>query len=854
MPGKSFSLEIQPVIPPAIGRLEELANNLLYSWDREVRGLFYRLDASLWENCGHNPKLFLRRIEQDKLELATRDSVFVQDYEKVLSFYTSYMEIIDRSHCSPYINCENDLISYSCAEFGLYESFPIYSGGLGILAGDYCKAMSDLNVPFVAVGILYRQGYFHQTVDGKGNQIAHYIPSNFDDLPVSPAHNAQGEEIEISVQVSQRSIHLKVWVARIGHINLLLLDSDIPANSDSDRRITYQLYGGNAANRLIQEFILGIGGVRAQRALGLNPTVWHINEGHAVLQVLERCRELVHQGEADFYTALEAIAANTVFTTHTPVAAGHDIFPAEMIEQYLSGIVHELGISMHDFLKLGESPMQVNGFNMTALGLRCARFRNGVSRIHGRMASSMEQYVWPQIPVQERMIRYVDNGIHVPTFLAREWANYFDNQLGGGWRRQLLNEKYWNFIENIPDYAFWSRRQALKSRMLESMINLVSRQHRRNGASKTQIRKLTRYLKPQATDVLTIGFARRFATYKRATLIFLDRERLARLLNNPLQPIVILFAGKAHPDDALGQALLRKVCEIAREPEFEGKIVFVENYDISVARKLVSGVDVWLNTPEYPLEASGTSGQKAGINGVLNLSVLDGWWAAGYNGKNGWAITPHESGFSTEFKDKEEANELLDVLEHQVVPLYYNRNGRGFSSEWIKMSKESMRSLIPRFNSQRMVMTYLTDFYAPAIRQGNNLGADDHAKARQLAQWKRQVIRCWDKVSITRIDIPATKIRKGATLDICVAVELNGLAPEAITIECLFYQQSQADEYARYDCQTLHFDNFQGDGRALFRLAYIPVKGGLQYYRVRCYPWHEHLSEPFELGCMLWLE
>ena len=858
MTARVFVLEVQPKIPETLSRLEELASNLLYSWDRQVRGLFYRLDTQLWEDCGHNPKLFLKRVEQQKLEYAAQDPVFLQDYEKVLSSYNSYMNRVDQSHCSLYLNCDEDLISYSCAEFGLYESFPIYSGGLGILAGDYCKAMSDLNMPFVAVGMLYRQGYFNQTVDRNGNQIAHYIPSNFDDLPVSPAKNSDGDDIEISVPVCKRNIQLKVWIAKIGHIELLLLDSDIPANSSQDQYITHQLYGGNSTNRLLQEILLGIGGVKAKRALGLNPTVWHINEGHAAFQVLERCRELVVDSNIDFYSAMEAVAANTVFTTHTPVAAGHDIFDTSLIERHFSGYMEELGITLPEFLKLGSSPIRSDGFNMTALALRCSRFHNGVSRIHGSMASEMEKYIWPQIPVAENPMRYVTNGIHVHTFLADEWVNYFDYQIGGGWRQELLNEKFWKFIDDIPDYAFWSRRRSLKSRMLEAMLRRATVQHRRNGFSESQVHRLTHNLKPQKTDVLTIGFARRFATYKRATLIFSDEKRLARLLGDPERPIIILFAGKAHPLDKPGQDLIRQIHELSRKPEFEGKIIFIENYDISVARKLVSGVDVWLNNPEYPLEASGTSGQKAGINGVLNLSVLDGWWGEGYNGDNGWAITPHGASYTSEFRDQEEANELMDVLEQEVVPLYYDRDNRGFSPGWIEKSKASMKSLIPRFNSQRMAMDYARDFYAPAIAQGAKLRENNFENACQLSLWKKRIRDSWNKINIAHVGAYAPTLSKGTPLVIEVAVELSELSPEDIRVDCQFEtgvpNEETLEDGKPYDCQTLKFVNKLEDGRALYKLSHIPKQGGLQSYKIRCYPFHNNLSEQFELGYMLWVE
>ncbi|MEX0618916.1 MAG: alpha-glucan family phosphorylase [Pseudohongiellaceae bacterium] len=854
MTGKKFTLEVQPRIPEKLKLLDELANNLLYSWDRQVRSLFYRLDRDLWERSSHNPKLFLHRIEQNKLETAARDPVFLQDYERVLSSYNSYMQLQDRSHCSIYLDCDKDLISYSCAEFGLHESFPIYSGGLGILAGDYCKGMSDLSMPFVGVGLLYRQGYFRQKIDADGHQIAENIPSNFNDLPISTAISNSGEEVHIMVETGNRHIEAKVWLATAGHIKLVLLDTDIPANSEKDRRITHQLYGGNATNRLLQEMMLGIGGVRAQRALGLTPTIWHCNEGHSAFQILERCREMVTDEGIDFQTALEAVAANTVFTTHTPVAAGHDVFETSLITQHFADFIEELGITTEEFLKLGRSPLREDGFNMTALALRGSRQHNGVSRIHSRMASEMERYVWPQIPVSENPIRYVTNAVHVPTFLANEWANLFDNQFGGGWRRELCNRPFWDFIDNIPEYSYWSHLQNLKSNMLEGIVKLVTIQHRRNGNSESQIRRLIKYLKPQTTDVLTIGFARRFATYKRAALIFSDEERLAKLLGDPDRPVIFLFAGKAHPEDKPGQELIKQIYTMSRKPAFEGKVILVENYDIAVGRKLVSGVDVWLNNPEYPLEASGTSGQKAGINGVINLSVLDGWWAEGFNGENGWGITPHGANYTPEFRNHEEANELMDMLEQEVVPLYYTRNGRGFSSGWIRKSKASMKSILPKYNTQRMVMDYVRDFYSPAVKQGIRLSRDNYSGARELALWKQKVRESWSRVSISRINNAPEKVSNNDPILIEVAIDLNDLSPQDIRVECLFGTNGREEEFNCRDSQFLEYQQTLEDGRTLFALTYKPSRCGLQTYMLRCYPCHSLLTHQFETGRMLWVK
>jgi len=653
MTGTRFSLEVRPRIPERLARLEELANDLFYSWDRSVRALFYRLDRDLWHACGHNPKLFLRRVSQARLEEAAADRLYLEEYHRVLSAYDTYLNERPASGIEQHLDPERDLVAYFCAEFGLHESLPIYSGGLGILAGDHCKAASDLGVPFVAVGLLYRQGYFTQTIDGHGNQIAHYTPTDFDHLPVEPARGADGRELRVRVRLPGREVAVRIWRAKAGHIDLFLLDTDLPENQEHDRAITYQLYGGDTHTRIQQEIVLGIGGVRALRALGLEPTVWHVNEGHAAFQVLERCRELVAAGE-DFDTALERTAAATVFTTHTPVPAGHDIFDHGLMAEYFGDFARELGIDLEELLGLGSSPASQGGFNMTALALRGSRFHNGVSRIHGGVASRMEAYVWPDIPPEENPIGYVTNGVHVPTFLAREWAGLLDMRLGTEWRNELLNPQFWERVAEIPDHNFWSLRQSLKAELLDEVRRRAVRQHRRNGLSPSQIERLTRFLSGGHMDILTIGFARRFATYKRATLLFSDPERLARLLGDPQRPVVFIFAGKAHPNDLPGQHLIQVIHDFSRRPEFEGRIVLLEGYDLALARKLVTGVDVWLNTPEHPLEASGTSGQKAGLNGVINLSVLDGWWDEGYTGDNGWAIMPHGPDFDAAFRNQEE--------------------------------------------------------------------------------------------------------------------------------------------------------------------------------------------------------
>ena len=852
MSGTRFALEVQPTLPEKLARLSELANDLLYSWDRNVRSLYFRLDHALWESSGHNPKVFLRRVSQQRLNEAAEDRIYVEAYNRVLSTYDTYLGERQRTSIDKHLNPKKDLVAYFCAEFGLHESLPIYSGGLGILAGDHCKAASDLGIPFVAVGLLYRQGYFIQTIDEHGNQVAHYKTTEFDQLPLTPACNESGEELHVIVDFPGRPVQLKIWQARAGHIKLYLLDSDLPANSEADRAITYQLYGGDINTRIQQEIVLGIGGVRALRALGLEPTAWHINEGHAAFQILERCRELVGAG-LDFASAIEQVAAGTVFTTHTPVPAGHDIFDHSLISSYFGDYVEQLGLSMEAFLNLGTSPSNQGGFNQTVLALHGSRFHNGVSKIHGEVASQMEGYVWPQIPYRENPMRHVTNGVHVQTFLAYEWSNLYDMRFGMEWRNELLNEDYWERIEEIPDHSFWSLRQSLKSELLNQVRRRVVLQCRRNRCGEAHIDRATRLLSPHESDILTIGFARRFATYKRATLLFSDPERLARLLNDPKRPMLLIFAGKAHPSDLPGQQLIQVIHEFSRRPEFIGKILLLEGYDLSLARRLVSGVDVWLNTPEYPMEASGTSGQKAGLNGVINLSVLDGWWGEGYNGENGWAITSHDKHYDAAFRNQEEANELLDILEHQVIPLYYDRNGHGFSEGWVRMSKHSMKSALPQFNSQRMVMDYIKGFYGPAAEQGRKLAKNRSRGAKELASWKNRVYQLWSSVSLRRIDHSPQAVKAGEHFLIEVAAQLGELTPDDVRLECLIGKEDEHQEFIATEYFGFTADGQLDTGETRFVLDLDPPLPGLQHFQIRIYPCHPLLSHRFETGCMIWL-
>ena len=852
MPGTKFTIEVQPIIPERLKRLDELAGNLFYAWNTRITSLFEQLDGTLWQECGRNPRLFLRRVAQVKLDEAAADRQFMDAYNRALSAFDSYHQGPMATPVNDYLDPKLDLVAYFCAEFGLHESLPIYSGGLGILAGDHCKAASDLNLPFVGVGLLYRQGYFTQTLDAHGNQIAHFTPTDFDSLPISLAKDALGRELRVNVPVRNHQVSVRLWVAQAGHIRLVLLDSDIPENSDEDRSITYQLYGGDQNTRIQQEILLSLGGVRALRALGLAPTVWHMNEGHAAFLVLERCREYVAQG-ADFATALELSAACTVFTTHTPVPAGHDIFSHEMVLNYLGPLIKELGVKPDELLKIGESSEAPGKFNMTALALRGSRFHNGVSRIHGGVAARMAREIWPQIPPEENPIGYVTNGVHLPTFLAREWTVLLDMRFGTAWRNELLNPDYWQCIDEIPSQNFWSARQSLKVELLNEVSLRARKQYRRNGYSELQIERLTQGLNQDASHTLILGFARRFATYKRATLLFSDAARLARLLNDAARPVLVIFSGKAHPSDMPGQHLIKVIHEFSRKPEFEGKIILLEDYDLSLARHLVAGVDVWLNTPEYPLEASGTSGEKAGINGVLNLSILDGWWGEGYTGDNGWGITPHGPQYDNAFRNQEEARELLDILEHDVIPVYFNRTVHGLSEKWIQMSKASMRHIIPHFNAQRMVMDYVRDYYAPAARKNRQFSEGKFESPRLLARWKKRMRELWNGVSIKHIDKIPVMVKANEKISIRVSVTMNGLEPQDVIVECLFGKESDQGEFRKETCNRLLPTGVNEFGEHVFALDLEPPLSGLQAYKLRVYPYNRLLTHPFETGLMIWL-
>jgi len=850
-PGTTFNLEVNPRIPPRLARLEELANNLWYSWDiMPTRALFSRLDPNLWNAVGHSPKVLLKRVDQQRLMDAAEDKLFVDNYDRVLSAYDSYHGEQTRRDAAEVPLAPSELVAYFCFEFGFHESLPIYSGGLGILAGDHCKTASDMRLPFVGVGLLFRQGYFVQTIDSHGNQKATHMASDFDDLPVSSVKREDGSELKIAIAFPGREVKVKVWRVQVGNVNLYLLDTDIEDNAAQDRNITHQLYGGDRTTRIEQEIVLGVGGVLALAALGLKPTVWHINEGHAAFMILERLRSKVHRG-LDFASALEAVAVNTVFTTHTPVPAGHDHFSTESVLRYFQGCCNELGIPGERLLALGLGPGATE-FNMTTLAVRGSRFHNGVSKIHGDVSARILQDLWPQIPAAENPITSITNGVHVPTFLSPEWAEAFDHFLGYGWSRRLGEQECWDQVSEVPDHVFWSTRQHLKSQLLHLVRYRLSEQNARNQGSEAHLDRLLKYCNPDNPTVLIIGFGRRFATYKRAALLFQDLDWLRQLLGDPLRPVLFLFAGKAHPADVPGQDLIRRVMQVAQMPEFEGKILLIEGYDLRLSRRMVSGVDVWLNNPVYPLEASGTSGMKAAMNGVVNLSVLDGWWGEGYDGCNGWAIKPAAAGLDEASRDREESRTLYEILQDHVIPLYYKHGSSGYSPEWVKLAKCSISSLMPRFNSMRMLGEYVANCYLPAAQQGRRYSGNQFEVARAIAAWKARVREAWPGVTLRRLDTPATRIQFGDSVRIETVVRLNGLNSEDLAVELLLSPAGTPGRNGRI-CHRLIAHGAETGGEQLYALDLAPESCGRLDLRIRAFPWHESLTHPLELGLMVWV-
>jgi starch phosphorylase len=844
-------LSVLPRIPAAIAGLHGLAQNVWWSWHPQAQELFARLDAPLWDAVSRNPVAFLTRVEQAKLDAAAADATYAALYTQVMTAFEAYLaggparyaELCGSTDSVPSAQFP---IAYFSAEFGLHESLPIYSGGLGILAGDHCKAASDLGVPFVGVGLLYNQGYFRQRLNTAGVQEALYERLDFTTAPVLPAKNSHGKDVIISVELPGRLVHVKVWAVAVGRITLYLLDTDIEQNSAEDRRFSSQLYGGDREMRIAQEIILGIGGVRALRALGISPSVWHMNEGHSAFLSLELARELV-TGGLSFAEAKEAVASTCAFTTHTPVPAGNDAFPFELMSRFFATFWAKLGIDQETFLEVGRE--QVAGsavFSMTVLALRMSRYANGVSALHGEVSRKMWEELWPSIPTAEIPIGSITNGVHVQTWLAPELATVFDEHLGQAWQTHTGEDRSWAKIADIPDAKLWGVHTALKAKLIAFARKRVKARRLRLGDTPAIVRAADTLLDPNA---LTIGFARRFATYKRATLLFRDPERLARLLNDPERPMQIIFAGKAHPADGHGKEFIQAIVELSHQPAYAGKILFLEDYDMEMARHLVQGVDIWLNNPRRPLEASGTSGQKAALNGVPNLSILDGWWCEGYNGENGWAIGEEREYRDTEVQDDADSDSLYQLLETVILPTYY-AEGAGQGAAWQKICKEAIISCAGRFSSQRMVTDYLKQVYQPTAENAILFTDNGCAVSKDRAAWLAKVEKAWDKVWLEADNGLPPHLTVGEPLRVRARLQAGSLSANELAVELLVRREDRSGE------GHLSIEPMTGlgpqDGWLMYQGEVTPEVGGTFSYAVRLRAKYEALKNRKDLDLVFW--
>ena len=768
----------EPRLPEPISRLRELARDFWFTWKAGGIQLFRGINPDLWREAGHNPVKFLVLAGEDELKAAAEDESYLSFYRSVVQQYDEYMAS-KTWFSQKYPQYGQHTVAYFSAEFGLHESHPIYSGGLGLLAGDYCKSASDLGLPFVAVGILYKHGYFTQRIGPDGRQEAVYPYLNFFELPVTRVAGPKGSQLLVPVEIGDRTVYVQLWKAKVGRVNLYLLDADTPANRPEDRCLTGTLYTGDLTCRLGQEILLGVGGVRALRALGINPSVWHINEGHSAFLVLERMRELV-KGGFPLDAAREMVRASTVFTTHTPVPAGHDVFDMDLVAASIAPYAAEMGVDVGELLELGRDCLNIKGFNMTLLAINNSCLANGVSRLHAQVSKKLFYCHFGGLHPEEVPVVPITNGVHTETWMAFEIKELFERYLGKTWVNQLDNPKVWERVRLIPDEELWRVHTALKEKMIAFVRTSLKNQRRRNQEPAWRLAEVEEYLD---TDYLTVGFARRFATYKRATLLFREKKRLSNLVNNPKRPVRFVFAGKAHPADLAGQEMVRQIYSISQEPEFLGKVILLENYDIHMARHLLQGVDLWLNTPRRPLEACGTSGQKAAVNGVVNLSTLDGWWPEAYNGKNGFSAGTETDYASEEAQDRDDCHSLFAVLEDEIIPLFYRREA-GVPRGWVKLMKESICTIAPVFNTHRMLKDYTELFYLPALKRYFNFARDGAELARRVAAFKMGMKRNWPYVSFVSVETNATpEMEAGSELEVTAVVRLGPINPGEVAVE-----------------------------------------------------------------------
>ncbi len=848
-------ITVNPQLPKRIEKLSAIANNLWWSWNTEFLRLFQRIDGDLWENSNKNPIKFLKHVSQERLEDVAKDVTFLKEYDKIVEDFEGYINSRNTWFNKMYPEEKEDLIAYFSAEYGLDQTIPIYSGGLGILSGDHLKSASDLGIPLVAVGLLYKNGYFNQKINGNGDQETEYNDIDLYDLPINPVKNDSGDDLIIFVKFPKRRLYLKVWSINVGRVKLYLLDSDIEKNNPEDRDVTLRLYGGDQEMRIRQEIVLGQAGVELlTKYLKLTPTVYHMNEGHSAFLTLELMKNVIKEKQVSFDVAKDITSSKTVFTTHTPVPAGNDIFPLDLVEKYFKDFWPRLGLDREQFLRLGMKPGKEldNGFNMGILALKIAGKKNGVSKLHGAVSRELFGEVWPNIAANEAPIGYVTNGIHTCSWLAPRMKELFNKYLIPYWQDNMHKDQVWEKIRNVPDDKLWNIHNDRKVKLLRLVKDNTYERLRRSGYSYEDINEITSKLNPNA---LTIGFARRFATYKRATLIFKDLERITQIINNSERPVQLIFAGKAHPADKEGQDLIRYIHQISMMPQFKGKIFLLENYNIAMSRYLVSGVDVWLNNPRRPMEASGTSGQKASVNGVINFSVLDGWWAEGYTQTNGWTIGSNQEYDSYEAQDQADSQSLYRTLEEKIIPTFYNRDKNGMPTKWIELMKNSIITTGGKYSTSRMLVDYTKDYYIPLCKLTKKYYSDIDNVASFNA-WKKELYTNWKDVKIrqTENDLDNITIDAGNKIEVGCEIELPNIDVNNVTVEVYYGKILENGIVENVSITPMTLTEEDEEARKYYFTAKIELTTGGNYgYTFRVMPKHEMILEPANLDLIKWV-
>ncbi|MBT3260989.1 alpha-glucan family phosphorylase [bacterium] len=846
---KTFSVIAR--VPEKLKPLPEIANNLWFSWYFPAIELFKRLDPDVWEESNYNPKYMLNIISQETLKKAAEDESFISYMNEVYGDFKAYLKGGDWFKKN-YASLDNKVFAYFSMEFGLDECLPIYSGGLGILSGDHLKAASDLNLPLVGVGFLYQQGYFKQYLNADGWQQEVYPENEFFYMPVSLATDAKREPIKITLDCQARKVVIQVWECMVGRVKLLLLDSNLLENTPEDRLITAQLYGGNIEMRIKQELLLGIGGVRALYALKYDPAVFHMNEGHSAFLSLERIKRCMTIDKLSLKEAFNFVKTTNVFTTHTPVAAGNDRFENSLLLSYLTKFLMDIGMSEKAFIELGrENPKDESElFCMTVLALKTAMFCNGVSKLHGEVSRSMWNSVWPGLPRDEVPIKSITNGVHIRTWVSHDLADLYNRYLGPNWGLTPDKKNIWERVDSIPDIELWGTHERRRERLVSFARNKIVEQLKQKGVGSSEIERAGDILNPKA---LTIGFAKRFTTYKRATLIFKDLVRLAKILSDEKRPVQIIFAGKAHPHDNPGKKFIQDIIRFGGLREFKNKIVFLEDYDLSISRYLVQGCDVWLNTPRRPLEASGTSGMKAAANGVLNLSVLDGWWTEGYNAQNGWAIGQGEEYDDLEIENHVESMQIYNLLEKEIIPLFYNRHADGMPRDWIAKMKESIKSNCYQFNTSRMVSEYCQKFYIPAFESAQKLQLDKWGALKKLTVWKERLFREWKNVRVLNSrEISAKYLKVDEKFSVTTDVFLGRLNPEDVNVEIYYGVLDRKGRVFEPINENMILQEAKRGDVYSYTITIACSFSGRYGYAVRVLPKNELLPHPYEMGWITW--